>query len=322
MSEKPSSAFHAAWFVRRARSTRSKSTRTDVYTCALVAFDRTMCSAVRRRMLSNGTISSPDARTTGTAAGAGAGAGVGAGSGASAGVAGTDVGGETTGADTFVAWPRPAATTSLRVMRPPSPVPRTCAGSSPCSAIMRRTSGDVTGPPVSGAPDDGTFGADGVLPAGATGAQAGAGFASATFGSGAGAAAVGCGAGGGDGAANAADAAAAFPESEITASRAPTSTVSPSATRISETTPAVGAGTSESTLSVDTSNSGSSAATGSPTCLNQRVIVPSVTVSPSCGIVTSTNLPSCADALSRGDCGRSARAPTHRTAPKASGVRG
>jgi hypothetical protein len=26
----------------------------------------------------------------------------------------------------------------------------------------------------------------------------------------------------------------------------------------------------------------------SPTCLNQRVIVPSVTVSPSCGIVTST----------------------------------
>ena len=76
-------------------------------------------------------------------------------------------------------------------------------------------------------------------------------------------------------------------ESPITASRVPTSTVSPSPTRISVTTPAVIAGTSESTLSVDTSKSGSSTATASPTCLNHFVIVPSVTVSPSCGIVTS-----------------------------------
>src|SRR5262249_1176913 len=42
------------------------------------------------------------------------------------------------------------------------------------------------------------------------------------------------------------------------------------------------------TLSVETSKSGSSANTWSPTCLSQRVIVPSVTVSPSCGIVMST----------------------------------
>ena len=41
---------------------------------------------------------------------------------------------------------RAAASTSLRVMRPPSPVPRICAGSSPCSAISRRTIGDATTP--------------------------------------------------------------------------------------------------------------------------------------------------------------------------------
>ena len=67
----------------------------------------------------------------------------------------------------------------------------------------------------------------------------------------------------------------------------PTSTVSPSGTRISVNVPATGDGTSVSTLSVDTSNNGSSAATVSPTCLNHCVIVPSVTVSPSWGRVTS-----------------------------------
>ena len=67
----------------------------------------------------------------------------------------------------------------------------------------------------------------------------------------------------------------------------PTSTVSPSGTRISWSTPAAGDGTSESTLSVETSNSGSSTSTRSPTALNHCVIVPSVTVSPSCGISTS-----------------------------------
>ena len=51
--------------------------------------------------------------------------------------------------------------------------------------------------------------------------------------------------------------------------------------------PDTGDGTSVSTLSVDTSNNGSSALTLSPTALNHCVIVPSVTVSPSCGSVTS-----------------------------------
>ena len=84
------------------------------------------------------------------------------------------------------------------------------------------------------------------------------------------------------------DASARRHRRRATASRAPTSTVSPSGTTISVSTPATGDGTSESTLSVDTSNSGSSSATWSPTCLSHRVMVPSVTVSPSWGIVTST----------------------------------
>ncbi len=75
--------------------------------------------------------------------------------------------------------------------------------------------------------------------------------------------------------------------SPTTAITAPTSTVSPSCTLISVSVPATGDGTSVSTLSVDTSKSGSSAATASPTALNHCVMVPSVTVSPSWGRVTS-----------------------------------
>ena len=56
--------------------------------------------------------------------------------------------------------------------------------------------------------------------------------------------------------------------------------------------PAADEGTSESTLSVETSKRGSSWATLSPTCFSQRMIVPSVTVSPSCGIVMSANVES------------------------------
>ena len=46
-----------------------------------------------------------------------------------------------------------------------------------------------------------------------------------------------------------------------------------------------------STLSVETSNSGSSASTWSPSCLSQRVMVPSVIDSPSSGMVTVVVLP-------------------------------
>ena len=45
--------------------------------------------------------------------------------------------------------------------------------------------------------------------------------------------------------------------------------------------PAAGDGISVSTLSVETSSNGSSTSTRSPSCLSQRVTVPSVTLSPS-----------------------------------------
>ncbi len=51
--------------------------------------------------------------------------------------------------------------------------------------------------------------------------------------------------------------------------------------------PATGDGISVSTLSVETSSNGSSTSTLSPTCFSQRVTVPSVTDSPSAGMVTS-----------------------------------
>src|SRR4051794_33648166 len=70
------------------------------------------------------------------------------------------------------------------------------------------------------------------------------------------------------------------------ASSAPTSTVSSSATTIFCRTPEAGDGISVSTLSVETSSSGSSALTWSPSCFSQRVTVPSDTLSPSAGIVT------------------------------------
>lgn len=74
--------------------------------------------------------------------------------------------------------------------------------------------------------------------------------------------------------------------SPMTASSPPTSTVSSSWATILVSTPAAGDGISVSTLSVDTSTSGSSSSTVSPSCLSQRVTVPSVTLSPSAGIWT------------------------------------
>ena len=66
----------------------------------------------------------------------------------------------------------------------------------------------------------------------------------------------------------------------------PTGTVSSSAATILRSTPATGDGISVSTLSVDTSTSGSSTATVSPSCFSHRVTVPSVTLSPRAGIWT------------------------------------
>ena len=83
------------------------------------------------------------------------------------------------------------------------------------------------------------------------------------------------------------DGATSVPSGAITASFVPTSTVSPSWTRISATTPDAGDGTSVSTLSVEISSRLSSALICSPTCLSHFVIVPSETDTPIWGMTTS-----------------------------------
>src|SRR5882724_13009614 len=83
----------------------------------------------------------------------------------------------------------------------------------------------------------------------------------------------------------AAGAGAAAPASPaITATIAPTRATSPAPTRISDSTPADVDGTSIDTLSVSISNRLSPGFTASPADLNHLVILPSDTVSPSCGI--------------------------------------
>src|SRR5205807_5764950 len=81
--------------------------------------------------------------------------------------------------------------------------------------------------------------------------------------------------------------AVAPPSPAITATTAPTSAVSPVCTLISVSVPAVIDGTSIDTLSVSISNRLSPGFTVSPADLNHFVILPSATVSPSCGINTS-----------------------------------
>src|SRR4029453_7411931 len=82
------------------------------------------------------------------------------------------------------------------------------------------------------------------------------------------------------------------PTPPITASSAAPSPVSSAWTLIDWSTPATGEGTSVSTLSVDTSNSGSSASTWSPSCFSQRVIVASGSDLPRSGMVTVGGFPS------------------------------
>ena len=71
----------------------------------------------------------------------------------------------------------------------------------------------------------------------------------------------------------------------MTARRAPTGTVVSTGTSMLTRVPATGEGISVSTLSVETSSNASSTATLSPTFFSQRVTVPSLTLSPSAGIV-------------------------------------
>ncbi len=85
----------------------------------------------------------------------------------------------------------------------------------------------------------------------------------------------------------------------IFASSPPTATVTSSSAVMDSSVPDTGEGISVSTLSVETSTSGSSAATWSPTFFSQRVTVPSVTDSPSSGISTGVAAPP-ADAAAAG----------------------
>src|SRR5262245_23902348 len=146
-------------------------------------------------------------------------------------------------------------------MRPSLPVPAIARGSSVCSASNLRTTGESL-----------SSGKD--LARGDAGPRAGAWPSLAVD-------AIGAAA-----PADAPEAAEdADPDSRITASRAPTLAVVPSATMISATTPATGEGISVLTLSVSTSNKVSSALIESPTFLYHLVTVPSATVSPSCGMI-------------------------------------
>ena len=86
--------------------------------------------------------------------------------------------------------------------------------------------------------------------------------------------------------------------------------------------PATGEGISVSTLSVEISRSGSSTATSSPTCLSQRVTVPSVTLSPSSGSTTSLASPEAAGAGSDSGCAGAGSAAAGSSAAGAAGAAG
>ena len=161
--------------------------------------------------------------------------------------------------------------------RPPVPVPGTFDGSTPCSPAIRATTGEMNALPLDGA----SVGA----------AASGAGSGATVVGSGAGSDGAASGSGrSGPGCTGGAGVEAAV-SPPMRASTVPTSTVSPSVTRISVTSPDAGDGTSVSTLSVEISSSVSSASTRSPTSLSHLVIVPSETETPICGITTSTAVP-------------------------------
>ena len=168
---------------------------------------------------------------------------------------------------------------SFFVTRPPVPVPWTAFGSTPCSEAIRATTGETKVRPL---PDAGA-----AAGAGAGGGAGGVGWAvSVAAASEASAASCVAGSGGASGAA-----AGAAPSGAITASTVPTSTVSPSWTRICATTPSAGLGTSVSTLSVEISSSGSSRPMCSPSDLSHFVIVPSETDTPIWGMTTSVCVP-------------------------------
>src|ERR671913_997046 len=173
---------------------------------------------------------------------------------------------------------------SFLVTRPPVPVPGISAISTPCSSARRRTTGEervrrrVSAPSIWPRPLP-SLSAETV--ARCPSVRFAAGWASVPEAGnssvGESAATFSCGG---------ASAAWESLSSATSAISVPTSTVEPSETRNFSIVPATGEGNSALTLSVSTSARGSSISTSSPSDLSQRVMVPSVTLSPSCGIVT------------------------------------
>ena len=84
--------------------------------------------------------------------------------------------------------------------------------------------------------------------------------------------------------------------------------------------PELGAGISVSTLSVETSSSGSSAETMSPMLFSQRVTVPSVTDSPRAGSTTGLSEPATAWLPERGGLGSGGNEPRAAAAAAAAGA--
>src|SRR5215213_3845507 len=171
---------------------------------------------------------------------------------------------------------------SFLVTRPPVPEPGISAISTPCSSARRRTTGEerarrsvsaswISPRPLPSLRDVRATGLCSPATGSASVPEAGnssVGASSATF---------SCGG---------ASVAEESPSMATSAISVPTSTVAPSETRNFSIVPATGEGSSAFTLSVSTSARGSSISTSSPSAFSQRVMVPSVTLSPSCGIVT------------------------------------
>ena len=184
------------------------------------------------------------------------------------------------------------------------PVPRRAVASIPCSPASFRTAGERRArsvPPLSleGAGADSAAAAGTVAPWGGAGAAGTSGWGAADCLAGAAAfpplpwpvrrlpwpVRLASLAGAAESLAGAEGAAAAPPAVSICPITAPTLTVSPSATAILTSLPSNGEGISALTLSVTTSTSGSSRLTRSPSCFSHLSTVPSVTDSPSCGIL-------------------------------------
>src|SRR4029078_4858538 len=183
------------------------------------------------------------------------------------------------------ATPGAARSTSAATIRPCGPEPEIRVRSMPRSPARRRASGVTVVPLASFAGPKFRSGVRTAWNGSIGGAGRGIGVEWTAAGTERG------GATGAFGGELAAAGAAAAPTPEITATTAATLATSPTLKRISVSVPLVVDGTSIDVLSVSISNRLSPGFTASPADLNHLLILPSATVSPSCGIRTSIYFP-------------------------------